>query len=101
MDLVAIEYPHIQIKSTVDLLVDTAVNCFTPLLGGTKHGIHLLLGLMHVQDVSALQYQAELLTNKATAEKDDVHRELNRLSGLVMAFQAHVAEVSQLNASDS
>eukprot|EP00877_Chromochloris_zofingiensis_P007961 jgi/Chrzof1/3418/Cz12g24170.t1 len=44
-------------------------------------------------DVSALQYQAELLTNKATAEKDDVHRELNRLSGLVMAFQAHVAEV--------
>eukprot|EP00775_Hariotina_reticulata_P003164 gene3164-3442_t len=47
------------------------------------------------QDMAALQYEAEVLTNQCTAEKDAVLEELNRIQQVVATFQTQIFQVLQ------
>ena len=46
-----------------------------------------------MQEISALQYEADAATKQASGEQADIKRELNRLGTLLQAFQAQMAEV--------
>lgn len=48
-----------------------------------------------LQDMSALQYEADLLSSKAAADKEAVLMELDRLHKLVASFQAQIMNVFQ------
>lgn len=51
----------------------------------------LVLHLM--QEVNALTYEANAVTNRAEVEKQEVVKELSRLSELVLSFQQRIQQV--------
>lgn len=48
-----------------------------------------------LQDMAALQYEAEVLTNQCAVEKDAVLEELNRIQQVVATFQDQIFQVLQ------